>query len=536
MRVIRWAWRPYLLQLWLCLRHVETRSGVLYVGLFVLKLGSCARGVAELWLRDSFLSALAAARAKIRHVRWLRPGELYINHITHSTAAMKRSGSGRVARKVGAYDDSAESTESSSNEVQKPTGEYSSRKPIAFDSDLSRHSVLTQAVVVKRPTFGKAKKRSSLRISFGPGESDANDGDESSDATPLVTPKKSNLSRIALEKSAQLRARSPLVPEASRSTDEDRPSYSKDYIAELRNSTPTLPRDLKPSAEEEEESRALDVASKFGSIIPLSTESPSAIPTQAEILEKKARRRRLAQQENADDDDEEDRPWASDDEGEDEFRQRRNEISLRPKEKYAETRLIHDDEDIAEGFDDFVEDGKISLGRKSEREAQRRRRAEMAELINDAEGSEDDGSADSDEERNAAFAKAQARAGRYGQRIEDEDDGSKTPPRITPLPRLDEVLEGLTIDIQTKKQRKDLILQKLQEFKDDKARIEERKKYLQEQLQKTGEEYEKLRQESGLPALPLSEANGGRLITERGLDSLGTTPLAGRSGADSDDE
>jgi len=448
---------------------------------------------------------------------------------------MKRSGSGRVARKVGAYDASEESAESSPNEVQKPTGQcFSCRKALVFNSDLSRHSVLTHGVVVKRPTFGKGKKRSSLRISFGPGE-EANDGDESSDAAPVVTPKKSNLGRIALEKSAQLRARSPLVPEATRPADEERPSYSKDYIAELRNSTPSTPRDLKPSAEEEEETQALDIASKFGAIAPSATETTSAIPTQAEILEKKARRRRLAQQENAYDE-EEDRPWASDDEGEDEFRQRRNEISLRPKEKYAETRLIHEDEDIAEGFEDFVEDGKISLGRKSEREAQRRRRAEMAELINDAEGSEDDGSADSDEERNAAFAAAQARAGRYGQKIEDEDDGSKTPPRITPLPQLDDILEGLTLDIQTKKQRKDLILQKLEELKDDKVRIEERKKYLQEQLQKTGEEYEKLRQEAGLPALPASEANGGRLITERGLDSLGTTPMAGRSGADSDDE
>lgn len=449
---------------------------------------------------------------------------------------MKRSGSGRVARKVGSYDDSAESAESSQNEVQKPTGQYSPRRePLAFDSDLTRHSVLTHAVVVKRPTFGKGKKRSSLRISFGPGESEVNDGDDSSDAAPVATPKKSNLSRIALEKSAQLRARSPLVVEASRPADEERPSYSKDYIAELRNSTPSTPVDLKPMSEEEEETQALDIASKFGSIVSLPTESSSAIPTQAEILEKKARRRRLAQQENAYDD-EEDRPWASDDEGEDEFRQRKNEISLRPKEKYAETRLIHDDEDIAEGFDDFVEDGKISLGRKSEREAQRKRRAEMAELINDAEGSEDDGSADSDEERNAAFAAAQARAGRYGQKLEDENDGSKTPPRITPLPQLDEILEGLTIEVETKKQRKNMILEKLQELRDDKARIDERKKYLQEQLQKTGEEYEKLRQEAGLPALPSSEANGGRLITERGLDSLGTTPLAGRSGIDSDEE
>lgn len=454
---------------------------------------------------------------------------------------MKRSGSGRVARKVGAYDASEESAEGSPNEVQKPAGQYSlRRKPLATSSDLSRPSVLTHGVVVKRPAFGKGKKRSSLRISFGPGESEANDGDDSSDAAPVVTPKKSNLSRIALEKSAQLRARSPLVPQDAQPADEERPSYSKDYIAELRKSTPSTPRDLKPSAEEEEETQALDIASKFGPIIPSVPDSSSAIPTQAEILEKKARRRRLAQQENAEDDEE--RPWASDDEGEDEFRQRRNEISLRPKEKYAETRLIHEDEDIAEGFEDFVEDGKISLGRKSEREAQRKRRAEMAEMINDAEGgSEDADSDDSDEDRNTAFAAAQARAGRYGQKIEDEEDGTKTPPRITPLPQLDDILQGLTLDIQTKKQRKDLILQKLQEFKDDKIRIEERKKYLQEQLQKTGEEYEKLRQESGLPALPPSEVNGGRLITERGLDSMGTTPMAtmpmaGHSGVGSEEE
>ena len=446
---------------------------------------------------------------------------------------MKRSGSGRVARKVGSYDDdSAESANSSQNEIQKPIGQSTTPQHPGCLSNFSRHSVLTGNIVVKRPKFGKAKKRSSLRISFGPGE-DANDGDESSDAA-VVTPKKSTLSRIALEKSAQLRARSPLVSEATpRSAEEDRPSYSKDYIAELRKSTPSTPGDLRASLEEHEETRTLDIASKFGPTASLSSEI-SAIPTQAEILEKKARRRRLAQQENALDD-EEDRPWASDDEGEDEFRQRTNEISVRPKEKYTETRLSHDDEDIAEGFEDFVEDGQISLGRKSERDAQRRRRAEMAELINDAQGSDDDDSTDSDEERNIAFAAAQARAGRYGQRAEDDDDGSKTPPRITPLPDLDEVLERLSINMKTKQQRKDMVLAKLQELEDDKVRIEGRKKYLQEQLQSTGEEYEKLRQEAGLPALPANGIEGGRLHIERGLDSLGTTPLAGRSSEDSDE-
>jgi hypothetical protein len=79
------------------------------------------------WTWDSFLSALAAARAKTLHVRQVQP-ELYDSHSKTSSlprshsVAMKRSGSGRVARKVGSYDDSAESAESSTNEVQKPTG------------------------------------------------------------------------------------------------------------------------------------------------------------------------------------------------------------------------------------------------------------------------------------------------------------------------------------------------------------------------------------------------------------------------------
>ena len=440
---------------------------------------------------------------------------------------MKRSGSGRVARKIGAYDDSsADSANSSQNESQNRPGMLCASLSRASVSDLYRRSVLTHGVetVVRRPTLGKGKKRSSLRMSFGPADSDGNDGDESSDAA-VVTPKKSNLSRIALEKSAQLRARSPLVQGASRpSTDEDRPSYSKDSLAELRNSTPSKPKDLKPSVEEEEEQRALDIASKFGTGIPISLDpETSAIPTQAEILEKKARRKRLAQENNAYDEDD-DKPWASDDG--DDFRRHKDEISLRPKDKWGETRLVRDDEDIAEGFDDYVEDGKIAMGRKAEREAQRRRRAEMAELINDAEGgSADDASDDSEEERNAEFAAAQARSGRYGEKHRDEEDGTRTPPRITPLPDLGDILASLQSDVDVKQQRQNLIRRKLEELKEEKIRVAERKQYLQQQLQETAEKFEKLRQEEGLPGLPANATVGNRLIAERGLDSLGTTPM-----------
>lgn len=450
---------------------------------------------------------------------------------------MKRAGSGRVARKIGAYDDeSAESGSSSQSEAQsRPRKSYSTSSIHAPVSDYYRRTVLTHALesVVKRPTFGKSKKRSSLRMSFGPTDSDANDGDESSDAA-VVTPKKSNLSRIAMEKSAQMRARSPLAQDSSRAGfDENRPSYSKDHLAELRKATLATPKDLTPSAEEEEESRALDIASKFGANASFSLAAePSAIPTKTEIEEKKARRRRLALEGEAVRDDE-DKPWASDDDGEDEFRTSRNEISLRPKEKYAETRLIHEDEDIAEGFDDFVEDGKISLGRKSEREAQRKRRAEMADLINDAEGGSDQDSSDnSEEERNAAFAAAQSRAGRYGHNQNAENEGARTPPKVAPLPDINEILASLQADISAKQQRQAMITKKLEELKEDEKRTEERKQYLQEQLKKTGEEFEKMRQEAGMAALPPTAAAGSKMLTERGLDSLGTTPLAGSSASD----
>lgn len=462
---------------------------------------------------------------------------------------MKRSGSGRVARKIGAYDeDSSESTDSAQGGPQKGKRYPMSLLPVLFsDSPTHRPPLLTDRAgsVVKRPTFGKTKKRSSLRVSFGPG-SDANDGEDSSD-TAVITPKKSNLSRIAIEKNAEQRSRSPLVPELSRpraSLDEDRPTYSKDYLKELRNSTPSIPKDLKPTEEEEQESRALDIASKFGPSASLTPETSSAIPTDAEIKEKKARRARLAKEQEARDEDD-DNPWASDDD--DEFRTSRNEISLRPKEKYTETRLVRDDEDIAEGFDEYVEDGNISLGRKAEREAEKKRRAEMSELINNAErGSDDDGSDDSEAERNAAYEAAQTRAGTYGRQRGLEGARDRTPERIAPLPDLSEMLERLQSDVEIKKQKREMIIQKMEELKEDKVRIAERQKYLQEQLQKTGEEYEKLRLEAGMAAVPLNGTDDGKLIVSRGLDSMGTTPLGNtpagttpvgvRSEADSDDE
>lgn len=390
--------------------------------------------------------------------------------------------------------------------------------------------------MVKRPISSKPKKRSSLRLSFGPGETDAAGGDAAG-GPAIFTPKKSNLSRLALDNNADRKSlRKSLPPEQMpfrAGISEDRPSYSKDHLAELRNSTPSTPKDPKLAAasEDDESSRALDIASKFGLLASLKADDSSVIPTEAEIKEKKERRARLAKQQQnfislSGDEDE---GFASDDS------ESRNEISLRPKDKYPESRLVREDEDIAEGFDDFVEDGKISLGRKAEREAEKKRRAEMAELIAEAENaSSDNASDDSEAERNAAYEAAQTRAGAYGSKDLNavETRGLRTPPRITPLPELSAVVDRLNASLKSIGDAKAKKVKRMEELRMEKVEVAEREAWIQTQLKETGERYEKLRVEAGLGAgavTPLNGNDGAKIMVNRGLESLGATPITTRS-------
>ena len=75
--------------------------------------------------------------------------------------------------------------------------------------------------------------------------------------------------------------------------DEDRPTYGEDYIKELRSSTPSTPKPADDTlTDAKQEIRPVDVAEKFGEI--METSATMAIPSEAEIREKKARRARLA--------------------------------------------------------------------------------------------------------------------------------------------------------------------------------------------------------------------------------------------------
>lgn len=141
------------------------------------------------------------------------------------------------------------------------------------------------------------KKKSKLRLSFGPGEvnPDAPSDDDADSA--VFTPKKSNLSRTARAKNAERKMLRPALSSenlAFRAGNAvDRPSYSKDYLAQLKQSTPSTPKSH--LSEDDASKKDLDIASKFGPLTTLGA-NKSAIPSATEIKEKKERRARLAKE------------------------------------------------------------------------------------------------------------------------------------------------------------------------------------------------------------------------------------------------
>lgn len=288
---------------------------------------------------------------------------------------------------------------------------------------------------------------------------------------------------------------------------EDRPSYSKAYLDELRNSTPRTPRELRtPSVTggEEEDGGSddpLGVMAKFG-VQEDHTAFSSAIPSEAEIREKKERRARLAREQEyiqLEDDDDDD---GSNSDSE-------TQLTLRPRSKWSEnkekeTRLVREDEDIAEGFDEFVEDGKITLGKKAEQAQSRRKRAEMREMIEEAEGHSDSSSATSDSseaERVAAYEATQTRAGAYHRPRRDDETTPRTtrprtPPRITPLPTLSACIERLRSTLVQKQESRARKARELEEIARERAEIALREVEIQKLVKEADEKYRRLKEEA----------------------------------------
>lgn len=294
------------------------------------------------------------------------------------------------------------------------------------------------------------------------------------------------------------------------SQDHDRPSYNSEYLKELRDSTPSTPKST-----DEEKDRTVDVAAKFGEVMTVS--APSAIPSEAEIREKKARRARLAMEHGTKED--VDFIALDDEAGND------DDWDARVRgEKAQDTRLIRDDEDFAEGFDEYVEDGKISLGRKAEREQKRQEREAMRELIDDAQEVSDED--DSDLEEKAAYEASQTKAA-MGHGRSDRLDQPRTPPKMTSLPRLASSLERLRSSLAAMETSKTQMISRMEELRTEKEEIAAREMEIQSLIQEAGENYERLKNEAGVDVNADGDTSGP-LEKSRGLESIGA-PLKASS-------
>ncbi|KAL4774011.1 nineteen complex-related protein 2-domain-containing protein [Aspergillus nidulans var. acristatus] len=364
---------------------------------------------------------------------------------------------------------------------------------------------------IKRPVSLKAKQKSKARLSFGPGETSMTEGDDGE--SEVIVPKKHGLGRRVIEKNAYQKSTNPSALSNQLplrvGPEQDRPSYNAEYLNELRNLTASTP---KPTAEAENQNE-VDVAAKFGEVTKVT--APSVIPTEAEIREKKARRARLAKEQDSHSLTEQDYISLEENAGDD--------WELVDREYDRDTRLVRDDEDFAEGFDEYVEDGRISLGRKAEREQIRKQREAMRELIEDAEALMDED--DSDLEEKAAYEAAQTRAAMgYGNGLVDRP---KTPPKMTSLPRLSTCLDRLRMNLAVLEKSRTQMINRMEELRKEKADISVREVEIQALIKETGDHYEKLKQEAGVtPGSEVETPGTTDFESSRGLENIGASSVA----------
>lgn len=380
-----------------------------------------------------------------------------------------------------------------------------------------------------RPKFGSQrtkKKAPKSKLSFG---GDAADGDNEDDNGNATTAKASSLGQRALENSALKRGFAMRgLPARSPEQEDGRPRYSKEYLDELQSSTPTTPMDTSSLQTDPADAMELDESELDGALV---VDSPSAgagaitstpktnILTDAEIRERKERRARLAQEEgflSVEDDD------------------NNNNLENLDRKKKDETRLVAEDEELGEGFDDYVEDGGVSLGKRAEKERRKRDRAKMAELINAAEGHTSDSSSDSDAERRMAYEASQTRAGMEGMKKHARQDPAKEllqiPAKITPLPSLAECLARLRATLAEMEGQLKSKTEAVEQLNKEKSDVAAREVEVQALLDETGKKYQEAMGQGEKSALPDVDAAAAaarvpaELAGERGLESLGTTP------------
>ncbi|PHH87456.1 hypothetical protein CDD83_8848 [Cordyceps sp. RAO-2017] len=383
----------------------------------------------------------------------------------------------------------------------------------AKEADDSDGPVVVRPSLSRPGSMRQKKKPPKSRLSFDTEPSDAQVPSQAGAAQRTTTLGQRAMGNSAAKRGVALRG----LPTRLLQDDDDRPRYSKEYLQELQSSTPSTPRDVSTLQLDVDE-MDLDASELEGALIVDSPAEPSTdtgtrIFTEAEIRERKERRARLAKEKDflsVEDDDDDDDDQAG-------------------RKKKDDTRLLAEDEDLGEGFDDYVEDGGLSLGKRAQRERRKQERKQMAELISAAEGHSSDSSSDSDAERRIAYEAAQTRAGMDGlkkPRSRPADELLQIPPKITPLPSLTECLARLRTSLESMERDLNAKNARLLQLRRDKEEVEKREVEVQALLDETGKRYQEAMGQGKAEGLKPGavDARNAELIGERGLESLGTTP------------
>ncbi|KAF4125015.1 hypothetical protein GMORB2_3854 [Geosmithia morbida] len=471
---------------------------------------------------------------------------------------MSSFGSRRKARVIKVSDDGDDAPERVASDQDAPKPVFASRagrKPVrqsslrktANDDDAAHKSAdedEDEGPAVVRPNIARSsssqKKRMPLKSKLSSGRRSGDDDDVGEDAITRP-PKKTPLGKRAMENSASKKGVSALPMRTFHNDDDDdRPKYSKEYLEELQSSTPNTPRPVSAAAadmmelDESELDGALVVDDAgIGSLAPATTATTNAtqVLTEAQIREKKERRVRLAREQDflsVEDDDDDDAAAAA-------------------RKPAGESRLKASEDEMGEGFDSYIEDGGLSLGRRAERERRKRDRQQMAELITAAEGNPDESSSDSDDaERRIAYEAAQTRAGMEGLDRKLRKDGHsadkhllKVPAKMAPIPSLPECIAKLQLSLRTMEAELHAKEAHLQKLRDDKAAIAEREVKVQSLLDDTGKKYQEAMAQGKVhdgttttTTTAAASVSSAEMLGERGLESIGATPQREGSAGD----
>lgn len=314
----------------------------------------------------------------------------------------------------------------------------------------------------------------------------------------------------------------------------ERPSYSKEYLEELKSNTSTKPVEEAEEAERGNGGNDYDMildddvmavveagnqrtVARLGDVAPTGT---TGILDEGLVRVFKARRAERSTRSKAGD-------FISLN-GDEDLDDGDDEILLKSKKKKSRLRGLDDG-----GFDDeemekYVEDEQIVLGGKlAQREQERRRREGIRDTINQAEGINSDDDADSDFSRDSLaeeWERDQIRKGVFSANVpgtvaSDLKMLTQQPPNVTPLPNLKDALKRLEASLAAMEFRRAQTVMQVETLLHEKMEISQREGMVQDRLRKAGEEYEKLRGELGMGD------GGSEGVVSRGLESFGNTPI-----------